>query len=128
MASNESGRKAKGHEDPANQEADSATQAEKNVGRKPPKPSQCRNFTREAVAKSMPDIVDTFVDEAKKGSVSHFNLLSKFAGFDQRPIPAPPKRRGKSVARRLLDNMKEHEAKMVAANEARLAAERASGK
>jgi hypothetical protein len=125
MASIKSGRRRKGHKDPVDQEADTPTQVERSGDRKPPKPSQLRNFTREAVAESMPTIVDAFVDEAKKGSVSHLNLLSKLAGFDQKAVPAPSKRRGKSFAYRLLDNMKEHEAKMIAVRDA---AERKSGK
>jgi hypothetical protein len=105
----------------------STQQPDKASSKKPPRPSQCRNYTRKAVAESFPDIIETFVDEAKGGSVSHFNQLAKFGGFDLRPIPAPGKRKGKSFAQRLLDDMKEHEAKMIAANEARLAAERESG-
>lgn len=102
----------------------SAQQPDKASSKKPPRPSQCRNYTREAVAKSMPTIVRTFVDQAEGGSVPHFNQLAKFGGFDLRPLPAPRKRKGKSFARRLLDDMKEHEAKMIAAKPA---AERGSG-
>jgi hypothetical protein len=104
-----------------------STQPEKTSSKKPPRPSQCRNYTREAVAKSLPDILETFVGQAKSGSVPHFNHLAKFGGFDLRPMPAPGKRKGKSLAQRLLEDMKEHEAKMIAAKEARLAAEREFG-
>ena len=100
-----------------------STQPEKTRSRKPPRPSQCRDYTREAVAESLPEIIDTFVDEAKSGSVSHFNHLAKFGGFDLRPIPASVKRKGKSFAQSLLEDMKEHEAKMIATRDARLAAE-----
>jgi hypothetical protein len=103
-----------------------STQPEETRGKKPPRPSQCRDYTREAVAESLPEIIDTFVDEARSGSVSHFNHLAKFGGFDLRPVPASAKRKGKSFARRLLDDMKEHEAKMIAAKEARLAAKLAA--
>ncbi len=103
-----------------------STQPVRTGSKKPPRPSQCRNYTREAVAESLPDIIETFVDEAKSGSVSHFNHLAKFGGFDLRPIPASAKRKGKSFAQRLLHNMKEHEAKMIASRDAKLAAERNS--
>lgn len=125
MASRKSGRQPTGHVDPV--ETNNTAHPQKSK-KKPPKPSQCRNYLRKAVADSMPTIMDKFVCEAAKGSVSHLNLLSKLAGFDQKPIPALSKRRGKSFVHRLLDNMKEHEAKMLAANEARRAAEREAGK
>jgi hypothetical protein len=98
-----------------------STQPE-DTSSKPPRPSQCRDYTREAVAESLPAIIKTFVGEAKSGSVSHFNHLAKFGGFDLRPIPTSVKRKGKSFAQSLLEDMKEHEAKMIAAKEARLAA------
>ncbi|WP_263373635.1 hypothetical protein [Granulicella aggregans] len=131
MASSKSVRKTSGHDLPVDQEDGTASGLSESAEKKPPRPSQCRNYTREAVAKSLPDILETFVDQAKSGSVPHFNHLAKFGGFDLRPMPAPAKRKGKSFAQRLLDNMKEHEAKMIAANEtrlaAKLAAERESG-
>jgi hypothetical protein len=100
----------------------------KTASKKSPRPSQCRNYTRKAIAVSMPAIVKTFVNKAEAGSVPHFNLLSKFGGFDHRPLVAPVKRGGKSFAQRLLEDMEEHEAKMKAAHAERLAAESASSK
>lgn len=126
MSSRTSARTPDQHDATANEGA-GPVQAEKPKKKKPPRPSQCRKYTREAVAESMPDIVETFLGEAKKGSVPHFNLLTKFGGFDDRPIPAPAPRQGKSFARRLLEGMQEHQAKVIAANEARLAAERGTG-
>jgi hypothetical protein len=103
-----------------------STQPQDTSRKKPPRPSQCRDYTREAVAESLPTIIKTFVSEAKSGSVPHFNHLAKFGGFDLRPIPASVKRKGKSLAQSLLEDMKEHEAKMIAADEARLAAKLAT--
>ncbi|MBB5057226.1 hypothetical protein HDF16_001911 [Granulicella aggregans] len=126
MPSGKSDRKPAGHDQPVDPE--SATQTSKATDKKSPSPGQCRNYTRKAVAKSLPDIIVTFVAQAKGGSVSHFNHLAKFGGFDLRPIPASVKRKGKSFAQRLLNNMKEHEAKMIASRDAKLAAERESCK
>lgn len=128
MASKKSGRNPDTPADPEDQESEGSALAKKIAAKKPPRPAQCRNFIRSAVAESMPLIVGAFVEQATDGSVSHFNLLTKVGGFDHRPLPAPTRRRGKSFAQRLLDNIEEHEAKMLAANEARMAAERAPGK
>jgi hypothetical protein len=79
---------------------------------KPPKPRFCRNYARRKVADAMPSIVDSFVQRAKDGSVPHFSSLAKFGGFDQRPMPsAAPKRRDRSLARQLLDEVDEYEAR-----------------
>jgi hypothetical protein len=79
---------------------------------RPPSPHNCRNFIRKKTAAAMPEIVEAFVQEAKGGSVSHFTSLAKVGGFDKAPAAAPqPKRRGKSLARRLLDEVERFEAK-----------------
>jgi len=76
-----------------------------------PTPQNCRNFIRRKTADAMPDIVEAFVKEAKGGSVRHFASLAKVGGIDQKPAPPPPQRRGKSLARRLLDEVERFEAK-----------------
>lgn len=105
-----------------NEEFEDSPESGISSRKKSPRPAQCRNFARDAVAESMPDIVKSFVEKAKDGSVPHFNLLTKLGGFDQRPASPPSKRRGKSFARRLLDDMKQHEAKLNAASKERSAA------
>ena len=83
--------------------------------KRPPTPRNCRNFIRKHTANAMPDIVNTFVDRAKGGSVPHFTSLAKMGGFDQRPVPfEAPKRRRKSLARQLLDEVEKYEARQAA--------------
>jgi hypothetical protein len=63
----------------------------------------------------MPEIVRTFVDKAKEGSVAHFTSLAKVGGFDQRSETAEaPKRRRRSLARQLLDEVERYEAQAAA--------------
>ena len=60
----------------------------------------------------MLDIVNTFINEAKSGSVAHFTSLTRVGGFDQRPEAAKtPKSRRKSLARQLLDEVERYEAR-----------------
>ena len=80
-----------------------------------PSPHNCRNFIRRQTANAMPDIVNTFVDKAKEGSVSHFASLAKVGGFDQRSgSTEAPKRRRKSLAHQLLEEVEKYEAKQAA--------------
>ena len=80
-----------------------------------PSPRNCREFIRRETARAMLDIVNTFVGEAKKGSVAHFTSLTKVGGFDQRSeVSATPKSRRKSLARQLLDEVERYEAKQAA--------------
>jgi len=63
----------------------------------------------------MPDIVKTFVDKAKNGSVPHFTSLAKVGGFDQHSLRSEaPKRKRKSLARQLLDEVERYEAQQAA--------------
>lgn len=82
--------------------------------KKPPSPRNCRDYLRRQTADAMPEIVSAFVDEAKEGSVAHFNALAKVGGFDQRTASDTPKRRRKSLARQLLDEVEKYEAKQAA--------------
>ncbi len=73
-----------------------------------PKPKQCRTFTRKKVAEALPDIVETFVEEAKRGSIAHAKLLTVLSGFDKTDkseTAGVKKRRGKSAMTLLLEQM-----------------------
>jgi hypothetical protein len=70
-----------------------------------PRPKQCRTFTRARVAEALPEIVKAFVDEAKKGSIPHTKMLANLGGLDKGEAPQEKKRRGKSVVRKLLDDL-----------------------
>jgi len=73
-----------------------------------PKPKQCRTFTREKVAEALPEIVKTFVEEAKKGSIAHAKMLTTLGGLDRQDkgeAPEAKQRRGKSSVRRLIEKM-----------------------
>jgi hypothetical protein len=70
-----------------------------------PKPKQCRTFTRARMAEALPEIVKTFVEEAKKGSIAHAKMLTNLGGLDKGETPAPTKRRGKSTVRLLMEKL-----------------------
>ncbi|HEX3968564.1 MAG TPA: hypothetical protein VHW70_11400 [Edaphobacter sp.] len=70
-----------------------------------PKPKHCRTFTRAKVAEALPEIVQTFVEEAKKGSIAHTKMLTALGGLDKEETPAVKKRRGKSTVGKLLEKM-----------------------
>ena len=82
---------------------------------KPPRPRACRVYIRREAARAWPVIVNSLIGKAKEGSVPHTSLVAKLAGFEQRPEPPrEPKRRKKGLARRLLEEMQEHEARNIA--------------
>jgi len=70
-----------------------------------PRPKHCRTFTREKVAEALPEIVERFVEEAKKGSIAHAKMLTTLGGLDKVETPAEQKRRGKSTVGKLLERM-----------------------
>jgi hypothetical protein len=70
-----------------------------------PRPKHCRTFTRARVAEALPEIVDRFVEEAKKGSIAHAKMLTTLGGLDKGETPEVKKRRGKSVVGKLLEKM-----------------------
>jgi hypothetical protein len=72
---------------------------------KGPRPKFCRTFTRARVAEALPEIVERFVEEAKKGSIAHAKMLANLGGLDKGEIPEPAKRRGKSAVEKLLEKM-----------------------
>src|ERR1700677_2169415 len=78
---------------------------EKKVAVGAPRPKYCRTFTRARVAEALPEIVERFVEEAKKGSIAHAKMLTNLGGLDKGEGPQEKKRRGKSVVRLLLDDL-----------------------
>ena len=86
-------------------EENGAALNEKKGAGKPPRGSQCRIFTRDRVAEALPKIVDTFIEEAKKGSIAHTKLLTALGGLDKGDLPAVRKRRRKSAVTVLMEKM-----------------------
>jgi hypothetical protein len=82
-----------------------AKPVEKESVVKAPKPKQCRTFTQARVAEALPEIVDRFVEEAKKGSIAHAKMLTTLGGLDKGEMPVVKKRRGKSAVTLLLEKM-----------------------
>jgi hypothetical protein len=71
-----------------------------------PRPKHCRTFTRAKVAEALPEIVERFVEEAKKGSIAHAKMLTTLGGLDKSEMPATvQKRRGKSAVGKLIEKM-----------------------
>jgi hypothetical protein len=70
-----------------------------------PRPKHCRTFTRAKVAEALPEIVDRFVEEAKKGSIAHAKMLTTLGGLDKNETPEVKKRRGKSAVAKLIEKM-----------------------
>jgi len=86
-------------------DGDGGAKPEENKGAgKAPKPKQCRTFTQARVAEALPEIVDRFVEEAKKGSIAHVKMLTTLGGLDKE-MPAVKKRRGKSTVGKLIEKM-----------------------
>jgi hypothetical protein len=79
--------------------------AEKSAGVAAPRPKQCRTFTRARMAEALPEIVKTFVEEAKKGSIPHAKMLTNLGGLDRGETSAPKKRQGKSTVRLLMEKL-----------------------
>jgi len=93
-------------------DGDCGTQpAEKKNAGAAPRPKHCRTFTRAKVAEALPDIVERFVEEAKKGSIAHAKMLTALGGLDKGETLAVQKRRGKSAVARLMEKMTRETAK-----------------
>jgi hypothetical protein len=63
------------------------------------------------VAEALPEIVDRFVEEAKKGSIAHAKMLTTLGGLDSAhsskgETPEVKKRRGKSAVAKLMEKMR----------------------
>jgi hypothetical protein len=81
--------------------------AETPVRTSAPRPKYCRTYTRKRVAEALPEIVERFIAEAKRGSVPHAKALANLGGLDKGDVvPKVKKRRGKSLAGILLDELK----------------------
>ena len=93
-------------EETVGDEGDGGTAAVKKVLAGAPRPKSCRSYTRKRIAEALPEIMEKFVSEAKKGSIQHVKLLIKLGGLDGKDVPVPEKRRGKGFAGRLLDELK----------------------
>jgi hypothetical protein len=70
-----------------------------------PRPKHCRTFTRAKVAEALPEIVERFVEEAKKGSIAHAKMLTTLGGLDKADTPEVKQRRGKSAVGKLIEKM-----------------------
>jgi hypothetical protein len=82
-----------------------ARASENKGGGVAPRPAYCRSFTRARVAEALPEIVERFVEEAKKGSIAHAKLLTNLGGLDKGDMPTAKKREGKSSVRLLMDRI-----------------------
>jgi hypothetical protein len=83
-----------------------------------PRPKYCRTFTRARVAEALPDIVDRFTEEAKKGSIAHAKVLMKIGGLDTGDVvPKSTRRRGKGLVGLLLENLRDDDGVKQAADE-----------
>jgi hypothetical protein len=61
-----------------NLDGDGGAKPVENTGAgRAPKPKNCRTFTRAKVAEALPEIVKTFVEEAKKGSMGQLGRLTQ---------------------------------------------------
>src|SRR3981189_3090096 len=70
-----------------------------------PRPKHCRTFTRARVAEALPEIVDRFVEEAKKGSIAHAKMLTTLGGLDKAEGPAERKRGGENPGGKVIGRM-----------------------
>jgi hypothetical protein len=70
-----------------------------------PKPRHCRTYTRARIAEALPEIVERFVEEAKKGSIAHAKMLASLGGLDRHEVLVEKKRRGKSAVGKLIEKM-----------------------
>ena len=86
-------------------DGDGGAEAGRRTGLGAPKPKQCRTFTRKKLAESLPEIVEAFVDEAKKGSIAHAKMLTTLGGLDKNETTEVKKRRGKSAVGKLIEKM-----------------------
>jgi hypothetical protein len=75
---------------------------------------KCRNYVRTEASNRWNVIVGNLLDKAEEASVPHITLVVKLAGFEQGPMPREPKRRTKSLARQLREEMEALEARNIA--------------
>ena len=68
-----------------------------------PRPKCCRTYTRSRVAEALPEIVEKFLREAKRGSVPHAKALASLGGLDKGDVVPVVKKRRKSFAGLLIE-------------------------
>lgn len=78
-----------------------------------------KSYTRKRVALALPEIVTTFVKRATAGSVPHARALATLGGLDQREDAEKQTepRRGKTLGRRLIEELDAIKARKAAAAE-----------
>lgn len=86
-------------------DGDGGAPVERAAKSKGPKAKNCRTFTRARVAEALPAIVETFVEEAKKGSIAHTKMLASLSGLDKGDPLVEKKRRRKSPVTLLMEKM-----------------------
>lgn len=70
---------------------------------RPLRPSQCRTFMRDQLAREFRGIVQGFVQEAKSGSCQHVKLATEL--LDSKRKAAPAVRSGRRTLKRLVDRL-----------------------
>jgi hypothetical protein len=73
-----------------------------------PRPRYCREYARKRLAEAAPKLVDAFLEKSIGGSVQHLKLLIELTGITKDPVvPAVKRRRGKTIAAQLLEELGE---------------------
>lgn len=75
---------------------------------RPPKPGAARQYARRWFANDLPNILETYGDAAIGGDVASLKALLTLCGFDRDDVAAGParRRRGQSLAKKLLDDLR----------------------
>ena len=69
-------------------------------------PKHCQSYVRKRVAQALPEILEKFIEEAKKGSIPHVKILIALSDLSRgNAAESPPQRRG-SLAAVLLKELK----------------------
>lgn len=73
-----------------------------------PRPRYCREYARKRLAEAAPKLVDAFLKKSIGGSVQHLKVLLEMTGIAKEPVvPVVKKRRGKTIAQQLLEELGE---------------------
>jgi len=73
-----------------------------------PRPRYCREYARKRLAEAAPKLVDAFLERSIGGSVQHLKVLMELTGIAKEPVvPKVAKRRGKTLAAQLLEELGE---------------------
>lgn len=75
---------------------------------RPPKPHDARRYARRRFAEQLPTILDTYSAAAVQGDIASLKALLALVGFDRDDahVAPPRRRRRKSLAQLLLEDMK----------------------